>query len=165
MRLNGKTLILLMLLAIRVLFTDADSARADSGIDDLTPNTYEKKDFKGNTDYLHDKSLYENRENGSSKEVQDLTFKKNNSNPLEKVKAQLFTDTNKETNTIASKALLLNLFTDDNVKSYDHEDTMEQTAKQKSRILILYIGLLIIGLLILLVILIPKMVHSRTVQE
>lgn len=164
MRLNSKILIVLMLLAIRVLFTDADSARADSGIDDLTPNTYEKKDFKENTDYLHDKSLYENKKS-IPKEVQDLTFKKKNSNPLEKVKAQLFTDTNKETNTIASKALLLNLFTDDNVKRYDHEDKMEQTAKQKSRILILYIGLLIIGLLILLFILIPKMVHSRTVQE
>ena len=164
MRLNGKILVLLLLLIILVLFTDADSARAESNIDDLTPNTYEKKEFKENTDYLHEKSLYENKKS-IPKEVQELTFKKNKANPLEKVKAQLFTDMNIETNTIASRALQLKLFTDENVKRYDHEDKMQQTEKQKSKIMILYIGLLIIGLLILLVILIPKMVHSKQVQE
>ncbi|MDM5227694.1 type VII secretion protein EssA [Cytobacillus sp. NJ13] len=131
------------------------SAGATPDFNNLTPNTYEKKEFKENTDYLHEKSLYENKKQ-IPEEQKDLTFAKKNLDPLKEVKEQLFDGGETTNNTITSKAEQLQLFSDSKQESFLKAE--DQTpAEQDNKLMILYIILLVIAIGVIMGFLIPRM--------
>ena len=131
------------------------SAGATPDFNNLTPNTYEKREFKENTDYLHEKSLYENKKR-IPEEQKDLTFTQKNLDPLEGVKDKLFDGGEAMNNTITAKAEQLQLFTDSDPESiYKAEDLAP--VEHKNKLTILYIILLVIAIGVTMGFLIPRM--------
>jgi type VII secretion protein EssA len=134
------------------------SAGATPDFDNLTPNTYEKKEFKENTDYLHEKSLYENKKE-IPEEQKDLTFTKKNLDPLKEVKDQLFDGGATTNNTITAKADQLQLFSDSKQESFLKAE--DQTpAEQDNKLIFLYIILLVIAIGVIMGFLIPRMARQ-----
>ncbi|WP_370224341.1 type VII secretion protein EssA [Cytobacillus sp.] len=134
------------------------SAGATPDFNNLTPNTYEKKEFKENTDYLHEKSLYENKKE-IPEEQKDLTFTKKNLDPLKEVKEQLFDGGETANNTITAKADQLQLFSDSKQESFLKAE--DQTpAEQDNKLIFLYIILLVIAIGVIMGFLIPRMARQ-----
>lgn len=103
----------LILLLIFLSLGPAFSARAETGIEDLTPNEYKKREFKKNTELLHEKSLSEKKVQMS--ELQrglKLSVPKDES--YNDVISTLFEGSKKENNTITAKAEQLKLFSSEN---------------------------------------------------
>lgn len=157
-RMKLKTLLIMLLLPAAFTFAERP-AGATPGFNNLAPNTYEKKEFNDNTDYLHEESLYENKKQ-IPEEQQDLTFTKKNYDPLKKVKEQLFTDSERINNTITAKANQLGLFSKtDQETSYAAKDS-GNPIKENNKLMILYVFLLILAMGVLLGFLIPKMANQ-----
>lgn len=133
----------------------SQSAGATPDFNNLTPNTYEKKEFKENTDYLHEKSLYENKKE-IPEEQKDLTFTKKNLDPLKEVKEQLFDGGETTNNTITAKADQLQLFSDSKQESFFRAEDQTPT-EQDNKLIFLYIILLIIAIGVIMGFLIPRM--------
>ncbi|PLR75549.1 type VII secretion protein EssA [Bacillus sp. V3-13] len=143
------------------IFLNGNSAGASPDIDTLTPNTYEKKEFDENTNFLHEDSLYDNKK-AIPEEQKGLTFEKQKSNPLDSVKDQLFIGEGKTTNTITATAERLKLFSDmDHNNKFEVSENTENNTNDNSRLMILYIGLLAVGIIVMLVLLIPKMAQGK----
>ncbi|CAM4006674.1 type VII secretion protein EssA [Mesobacillus zeae] len=103
----------LILLLIFLSLGPAFSARAETGIEDLTPNEYKQREFKKNTELLHEKSLTEKKVQMS--ELQrglKLSVPKDDS--YNDVISTLFEGSKKESNTITAKAEQLKLFSSEN---------------------------------------------------
>ncbi|MBX9976542.1 type VII secretion protein EssA [Cytobacillus firmus] len=153
MKLNKYLKVLALIPAIWLIA--GQSAGATPDFNNLTPNTYEKKEFKENTDYLHEKSLYENKKE-IPEEQKDLTFTKKNLDPLKEVKEKLFDGGKTTNNTITAKAEQLQLFSDSKQESFLKAE--DQTpAEQDNKLMILYIILLVIAIGVIMGFLIPRM--------
>ncbi|PLR83444.1 type VII secretion protein EssA [Bacillus canaveralius] len=143
------------------IFLNGISVGASPNIDDLMPNTYEKKEFNENTNFLHEDSLYDNKK-AIPEEQKGLTFEGQKSNPLEGVKDQLFSGDAKANNTITAKAERLKLFSDvENKNKFDVSEDTESITNDNPKLIILYICLLAVGVIVMLGLLIPKMAQSK----
>ncbi|MBG9443068.1 type VII secretion protein EssA [Cytobacillus firmus] len=153
MKLNRIIKIILLIPAFWLIA--GQNAGATPDFNNLTPNTYEKKEFKENTDYLHEKSLYENKKQ-IPEEQKDLTFTKKNLDPLKEVKEKLFDGGETTTNTITAKADQLQLFSDSKQESFFKAED-QVPAEQDNKLMILYIILLVIAIGVIMGFLIPRM--------
>lgn len=128
---------------------------ANIDIEELEPNVYEKGKVNPNTDYLHEKSLYELKQ-PIPEEQKGLTFEKED-NPNEKIKKKLFQDQTNENNTIAAKAEQWKLFGDEKMKSYQTRkyDSLVET-KENTHLVMLYIVCIMIGIVLIFLLLIFK---------
>lgn len=147
----------LVLLPILLLVHEKSSWAATPSIETLTPNEYEEKEFKDNTDFLNEKALY--KEKVPIPEVQKkLTFEKPTSGPMEKVTEKLFAGT--VDNTVASQAKKMRLFTGEKKGTILLADS-KPPSNPKIKVTVVLAGLLAIGLIIMIVLLIPKMVQGN----
>jgi len=151
-----KTLFKILFLLPAILIIAERPAGATPDINNVTPNTYEKKEFKDNTDYLHEKSLYENKKQIPEAQ-KDLTFTKKNYDPLKDVKEQLFAGEDKIHNTITAKADQLDLFSKADQESFYMSDSSQNPIEKNKKLMILYVFLLVIALAVILGFLIPRM--------
>jgi type VII secretion protein EssA len=131
------------------------NAGATPDFNNITPNTYEKKEFKENTDYLHEKSLYENKKQ-IPEEQKDLTFTKKTLDPLKEVKEKLFGGGETTNNTITAKADQLQLFSDSKQENFFNAED-QAPAEKDNKLMILYIILLLIAIGVIMGLLIPRM--------
>ena len=120
---------------------------------------YEENEFEDNKEYLHEQSLFENKEQ-IPEEQKELTFTKKNDDPVKRISEQLFAGDSKMNHPVTVKAEQLGLFSNSEKGSLYHEDYSEKPMKQNNQLMILYIGLVIIGMVIMLVFLIPKMAQG-----
>ncbi|WP_071461374.1 type VII secretion EssA family protein [Bacillus massilinigeriensis] len=102
----------LLLFFVFLMLSPALTARAEPGIEDLTPNEYKKREFKKNTDLLHEKSLTEKAVKRPGLQP-GLDLVEPGGDSYEDVLASLFTGSAKENNSIAAKAKQLRLFSKD----------------------------------------------------
>jgi type VII secretion protein EssA len=142
------------------LLLNGNHTAATPNIENVTPNTYEKEAFKENTDFLHEKSLYENKEE-IPEEQKTLTFKKTDYDPLKELQKQLFSGNTENNNTIAVKAEQLKLFTDVSEDDLYLEADSGSTAKQNTKLMIVYVCLLVVAIVVMLIFLIPRMVRGN----
>ncbi|PLR96526.1 type VII secretion protein EssA [Bacillus sp. T33-2] len=162
MKCNAKGI--LFLIAAFLIVYKSDPAMAEPNIDQLTPNTYEKKEFNKNTDFLHEKSLSERRQS-IPEEQKGLTFIKPSSDPMEKIQEQLFSQSTKENNTIRAKAQQMQLFSGEEERQFITEEDTGTTAEKESGLSLLYIVLLVAGILVVFAFLIPKMAQSKEFEK
>ncbi|MGD6793972.1 type VII secretion protein EssA [Metabacillus indicus] len=155
-----RTLIAAFLLLALVLAGGA-AALAETDLDQLDPNVYEEKELKENTEYLHEKALFEKREE-IPEEQKDLTFKKPGRDAEDELKDRLFTQYTKENNTIKSKAEQMGLFSQSSDQASGRISTgEEQQQSGNTGLLMTYILLIAVGVLLIIGILIPKMTQSK----
>ena len=158
MKLNRRMMLALLLLMS--LFINANVTEAATpDFETLTPNEYERKEFKENTEYLHEKALYENKQS-IPEQQKELTFELPTSNSNEEILNQLFVGEINAQHTIAEKAEQMNLFSDKKPEDLRLKDKSEHSPNRQIQLMII-IGLLAIGLMVMLVLLIPKMVQGN----
>ena len=88
MKLNRLLIIVVLLPIFFIINENRSWAAATPSLETLTPNEYEEKEFKENTDYLNEKALYEQKD--AIPEIQQkITFEKPTSDPLEKLKGKI----------------------------------------------------------------------------
>lgn len=152
----GISLILLLLFVI----TSGVSADAETNLNELDPNIYEEKERKENTNYLHEKSLYEKR-NAIPEEQKNLTFKKPSRDEQDGIKNQLFTAYTKEKNTIKSKSEQMELFSENPEQSLSMAETEDNASGQNSGLTMTYILVIAIGVILMIGLLIPRMTQGK----
>ena len=124
------------------------------------PNSYEENEFEDNKEYLHEQSLFENKE-PIPEEQKELTFTKKNDDPIKQISEQLFAGDSKMNHPVTVKAEQLGLFSNFEKGSLYQEDYSKKPMKQNSQLMILYIGLVILAMVVMLVFLIPKMAQGK----
>ena len=160
MRMTCRTLSSLILLLALVLSGGA-SALAETDLNQLDPNVYEEKERKENTEYLHEKGLYEKRKE-IPEEQKSLTFQKPGRDAEDELKDRLFTQYTKENNTIKSKAEQMGLFSENTDQASGTISTEEEQQQSgNTGLLMTYILLIAVGVLLIIGILIPKMTQSK----
>ena len=161
MKLKSLLKILFLLPAIFMIFDKA--AGATPNFNQLVPNSYEENEFEDNKEYLHEQSLFENKEQ-IPEEQKELTFTKKNDDPVKRISEQLFAGDSKMNHPVTVKAEQLGLFSNLEKESLYQKDYSEKPMKQNNQLMILYIGLVIIGMVIMLVFLIPKMAQGKQIK-
>ena len=158
MKLNRR--IMLALLFPISLFINVNATEAAApDLETLTPNEYEKKEFKENTEYLHEKALYENKQS-IPEQQKELTFELPTADSNEEILNQLFVGEMNTKQTIAEKAEQMNLFSDKKPEDLRLKEKSEHSPNRQIQLMII-IGLLAIGLMVMLVLLIPKMMQGN----
>lgn len=124
---------------------------------EIEPNQYQRQDIELRTDYLHEKSLLD--EKGDLPETQtSLTFQRPVSSFFEQTKAQLFLSGEKETNTIAAKAEKLRLFANTSTQSVPSRQPLDETEQISSSFLPWLFGFFIFGFLVVIfTVIVPRM--------
>jgi len=142
------------------LFINVNATEAAApDLETLTPNEYEKKEFKENTEYLHEKALYENKQS-IPEQQKELTFELPMSDSNEEILNQLFVGEMNAQQTIAEKAEQMNLFSDKRPEDLQLKDKSDDPPNRQIQLMVI-IGLLAIGLIVVLVLLIPKMAQGN----
>uniref|UniRef100_UPI000A7B0432 type VII secretion protein EssA n=1 Tax=Geobacillus sp. FSL W8-0026 TaxID=2954597 RepID=UPI000A7B0432 len=123
----------------------------------VEPNRYEKQQIELRTDYIREQSLL-NEKKELPKEQLPLTFQRPAPSAFERTKAQLFLSPEWETNTIATKAEKLKLFSSaKELTSSSRPALNEEEAADSSSLLWLF-GVLVFGLITaIFVIIVPRM--------
>ncbi|TCP31208.1 type VII secretion protein EssA [Scopulibacillus darangshiensis] len=142
-----------------LILIPAAVASAETDIEKLKPNVFKDKHVDLNTDYLHDNSRYKQKY-AIPEEQKQLTFKKDDKDPLKKVKEVLFNGSKKENNSITAKSAQLHLF------SGKPESTLREMNDDKgstgsSTLMILYLTIIAGGILLLFLLLIPWMMKKQ----
>ncbi|KPB04157.1 type VII secretion protein EssA [Bacillus sp. CHD6a] len=132
---------------------------AESDIESLKPNSYEKKDFKENTDFLRENNLNERRES-VPEEQKLLTFQKREKKAEDDFAGTLFMTGEKKSTTIQATSQELKLFTEDDNSRYQTAVASESSSKTNS-ITILLFGFLVIALILMLAIILPRMAKEK----
>ncbi len=133
-------------------------AFASPSLEELNPNEYKGKQFKDNTEYLHNDPLLEKREN-LPEEQKLLDFLPKDYDANEEMKKQLFQEGFEEHKTTAYESTKLLLFTNskNEVKTEDRgTDRMADTTSIKN----FYIGILLGLLLLTFLILLPRFIRG-----
>ncbi|WP_404432546.1 type VII secretion protein EssA [Sutcliffiella horikoshii] len=158
-----KAKVALFLIALCVLIAllplNGTVTSADSDIESLEPNSYEKRDFKENTNFLREKNLNERRES-VPEEQKLLTFKEREKKAEEDFIGTLFMTGEKKSTTIQATSQELKLFTEQDNSRYQVVITSESSSKTNSITILLY-GFLAIALILLLVIILPRMAKGK----
>lgn len=155
-----KTGISFFLLLLFLMITSGVTAIAETNLNELDPNIYEEKERKENTNYLHEKSLYEKR-NEIPEEQKNLTFKKPSRDEQDEIKKQLFTDYTKEKNTIKSKSEQMELFSGSSELSLSMAEPEDIASGQNFGLTMTYILLIAIGVILMIGLLIPRMSQGK----
>lgn len=155
-----KTGISFFLLLLFLVITSGVTAIAETNLNELDPNIYEEKERKENTNYLHEKSLYEKR-NEIPEEQKNLTFKKPSRDEQDEIKKQLFTDYTKEKNTIKSKSEQMELFSGSSELSLSMAEPEDIASGQNFGLTMTYILLIAIGVILMIGLLIPRMSQGK----
>lgn len=133
-------------------------AAATPSLETLTPNEYEEKEFKENTDYLNEKALYEQKK--TIPEVQQkITFEKPTFDPLDTLKGKLFDGTSN--NTVSTQAKQLKLFTEEDQGEFKLADSSKSVPNPQIKVTVVLVALLVIGLIVMIMLLIPKMIQGN----
>lgn len=132
---------------------------ADSDIESLEPNSYEKKDFKENTNFLRENNLNERRES-VPEEQKLLTFKELEKKAEEDFLGTLFMTGEKKSTTIQATSQELKLFTEEDNSRYQAVVPTDSSSKTNSITILLY-GFLAIALILLLAIILPRMAKGK----
>ncbi len=155
-----KTLLKIVFLLLVFLMIFDKTAGATPNFHQLMPNSYEENEFEDNKEYLHEQSLFENKE-PIPEEQKELTFTKKNDDPIKQISEQLFAGDSKMNHPVTVKAEQLGLFSNFEKGSLYQEDYSKKPMKQNSQLMILYIGLVILAMVVMLVFLIPKMAQGK----
>jgi type VII secretion protein EssA len=150
----------LFLLLLFLIITSVVTVNAETNLNELDPNIYEEKERKENTNYLHEKSLYEKR-NAIPEEQKNLTFKKPLRDEQDELKKQLFTAYTKEKNTIKSKSEQMELFSGNPEPTMSMAETEVNASGQNSGLTMTYILLIAIGVILMMGLLIPRMSQGK----
>ncbi|NMH73171.1 type VII secretion protein EssA [Bacillus sp. RO2] len=132
---------------------------AESDIESLEPNSYEKKDFKENTDFLRENNLNERRES-VPEEQKLLTFKKRKKKEEEDFVGTLFMTGEKKSTTIQATSQEWKLFTQEDNSRYQTAVASDSSSKTNSITILLY-GFLAIALILMLAIILPRMAKGK----
>ncbi|WP_404461965.1 type VII secretion protein EssA [Sutcliffiella horikoshii] len=158
-----KAKVALFLIALCVLFAllplNGTVTSADSDIESLEPNSYEKRDFKENTNFLRENNLNERRES-VPEEQKLLTFKEREKKAEEDFIGTLFMTGEKKATTIQATSQELKLFTEQDNSRYQAVVASESSSKTNSITILLY-GFLAIALILLLAIILPRMAKGK----
>ncbi|MEM5016460.1 type VII secretion protein EssA [Metabacillus indicus] len=150
-----------LILLLALVLSGGASALAETDLNQLDPNVYEEKERKENTEYLHEKGLYEKRKE-IPEEQKSLTFQKPGRDAADELKDRLFTQYTKENNTIKSKAEQMGLFSENTDQASGTISTEEEQQQSgNTGLLMTYILLIAVGVLLIIGILIPKMTQSK----
>jgi type VII secretion protein EssA len=137
---------------------EPDLAFASPSLEELNPNEYKDKQFKDNTEYLHNDPLLEKREN-LPEEQKLLDFLPKDYDAEEEMKKQLFQEGFEKHKTTAYESTKLLLFTNSEkeVKIGDREAShMADTTGIKT----FYIGILLGLLLLTFLFLLPRFIRG-----
>ncbi|KMJ58375.1 hypothetical protein AB685_10795 [Bacillus sp. LL01] len=148
-------LLLTVLLISVILPINVEMKRADSDIESLEPNSYQKRDFRENTNFLRENNLNEPRES-VPEEQKLITFKQREKKAEEDFLGSLFTTEGEKNTTIQANAEQLNLFKESENTRYQAFGITEDTSEMNS-ITILLFGFLGIAIIMLLVLILPRM--------
>ncbi|TYS61335.1 type VII secretion protein EssA [Sutcliffiella horikoshii] len=158
-----KAKIALLLIAVSALMSlqslNGTVTMADSDIESLEPNSYEKKDFKENTNFLRENNLNERRES-VPEEQKLLTFKEREKKAEQDFIGTLFMTGEKKSTTIQATTKELKLFTEQDNSRYQAVVATDSSSKTNS-ITILLFGFLAIALILLLAIILPRMAKGK----
>ncbi len=158
-----KAKVVLFLLALYVLVAllplNGTVTSADSDIESLEPNSYEKEDFKENTNFLRENNLNERKES-VPEEQKLLTFKKREKKAEEDFIGTLFMTGEKKSTTIQATSQELKLFIEKDNSRYQAVVASENSSKTNSITILLY-GFLAIALILLLAIILPRMAKGK----
>ena len=108
---------------------------------------------------MHEEALYEDKQ-PISEQQKELTFEPSKSNSNEEILHQLFVGNVKVQHTVAEQAEQMNLFSDRSPEVLRLEDKSDNSSGRQIQLMII-IGLLVIGLIVTLVLLIPRMVQGN----
>ncbi|TYS70862.1 type VII secretion protein EssA [Sutcliffiella horikoshii] len=160
-RMKAKVALLLLTVCVLLVLLPISGtvSMAESDIESLEPNSYEKKDFKENTDFLRENNLNERRES-VPEEQKLLTFEKRENKAEEDFVGTLFMTGEKKSTTIQATSQELKLFTKEDNSRYQTAVASESSSKTNSVTILLY-GFLAIALILLLVIILPRMAKGK----
>ena len=148
-------LVIVMLLWVT---PDDDLAFASPSLEELDPNEYKDKQFKDNTEYLHNDPLLERREN-LPEEQKLLDFLPKDYDANEEMKKQLFQEGFEEHKTTAYESTKLLLFTNSE-KEVKMQDGGTENIADTTGIKTFYIGILLGLLLLMFLILLPRFIRG-----
>ncbi|WLR60971.1 type VII secretion protein EssA [Guptibacillus hwajinpoensis] len=129
------------------------AVEANTDINELLPNEYQKNKFKKNTDLIHDSSNSKEMEE-ISEDQKTISFNgKKVFNP-ENTLSELFLSMSKENSTIKDKAENLNLFSETETAAFNsiNEEDTETTSSSFQLLIGILIGVCLIVLIMVLVI-------------
>ncbi|CAH0302018.1 hypothetical protein SRABI96_04637 [Peribacillus sp. Bi96] len=121
----------------------------------VEPNEYQEKDIDIQTEYFHEEGLLEQKQR-LPEEQKDLTFERGKYDVMESVKDTLFLSpiTEKNNNTIASKADQLGLFSEVGIRTRSGEETEPSLHFDLTILLGIVLALSVVCLFFILI---PKM--------
>ncbi|WP_164462050.1 type VII secretion protein EssA [Bacillus sp. FJAT-42376] len=163
-----------VLLTALLLLIQAPAVQAEEqvpdppDIDTIAPNVYEKKEIKKQTDYFHEETLYQKKYN-APEELKNLDYLSPDPNKTEKQLEELFTaytPNQFEVSNVAVQTVEAGLFMDSEEELFQNTGSQElepdAAAETKgSSLTILYIAIIGIGLLLILLILIPRLTAGK----
>ena len=149
---------ILVIVMLLWMTSDADLAFASPSLEELDPNEYKDKQFKDNTEYLHNDPLLERREN-LPEEQKLLDFLPKDYDANEEMKKQLFQEGFEEHKTTAYESTKLLLFTNSE-KEVKMQDGGTENIADTTGIKTFYIGILLGLLLLMFLILLPRFIRG-----
>lgn len=149
---TGTKLMLLPFLLSFPLYTKAENEDVN-----VEPNEYQEKDIKLNTDYLHENSLYEQRETLSEEQLM-LKFDGEKLNENTMLADHLFNESDKGTNTITAKSEQFDITFERKLKASEQETIAQRPSNQSILITSLFVGAILLGIAVLFF-LIPKAIQ------
>lgn len=155
MKFRIASLLAIVIIFVSLITFNVTVKHAESDIESLTPNSYQKRDFRENTNFLRENNLNEHRES-LPEEQKLLTFKQREKKAEEDFIGSLFTTDEEKSTTIQVTSLELKLFTQQDTSRYQAVVTTESPSKTNSIIILLY-GFLAIAVILLLVLILPRM--------
>jgi type VII secretion protein EssA len=134
-----------MLFLLPFLFSFPVYANADSNGVNVKPNQYQEKEIKRNTDYLHEDSLYQKRDQLSEDQLM-LKFEGQKPNKNTLLADHLFKETKEETNTITAKSKQLDVSFQRKLKASEEEIDSKGESNQSFLITGLFVGVILLGI-------------------
>lgn len=160
MKANVTSLLVAVFMICALLPLNTGVIFADSDIESLEPNSYQKRDFRENTNFLRENNLNERRES-VPEEQKLITFEQREKKEEDDFFGSLFTTEEVKTTTIQANAEDLKLFSEEENSRYQAVVATENIKKSNSITILLY-GFLAIAIILLMVLILPKMAKGKT---
>lgn len=146
-----------MIILLSFLLSIPLSGHAENEDVNVKPNEYREKDIKLNTDYLHEDSFYQQREQLSEDQLL-LKFEGDKPKQTTLLAEDLFKEDRKGTNTITAKSEQLEITFQNNLNVAEEETASQTNANQTFLITGLFAGAILLGIGALIY-LIPKTIQ------
>ncbi|MFC7786559.1 type VII secretion protein EssA [Rossellomorea sp. GCM10028870] len=147
---RGKVLVQLTLV-VSMIMMFSQPILANTDINDLIPNDYQKNKFKKNSDLIHDQSST-NQKIQIPEEQKSLTFEGNSNNGLNELKEKIFQSEEKDTNTIKAKAENLKLFSQSGSAKLGSLEEGSSSSSSLSLLIVVFVGICVFLLIVVIVI-------------